>query len=36
LAALGSSIGAMKGKIKIHGDIMSTGITWNAERGTLT
>jgi antitoxin (DNA-binding transcriptional repressor) of toxin-antitoxin stability system len=24
-------IGCMKGKIKIHGDIMSTGIKWNAE-----
>lgn len=23
--------GSMKGKIKIHGDIMSTGIKWNAE-----
>lgn len=24
-------IGCMKGKIKIHGNIMSTGIKWNAE-----
>jgi antitoxin (DNA-binding transcriptional repressor) of toxin-antitoxin stability system len=24
-------IGSMKGKIKIHGDIFSTGIKWNAE-----
>ena len=24
-------IGSMKGKIKIHGDIMSTGVKWNAE-----
>lgn len=24
-------IGAMKGKIKIHGDIFSTGIKWDAE-----
>ncbi|HSI87443.1 MAG TPA: type II toxin-antitoxin system Phd/YefM family antitoxin [Pyrinomonadaceae bacterium] len=24
-------IGSMKGKIKIHGDIMSTGIKWDAE-----
>lgn len=24
-------IGSMKGKIKVHGDIMSTGVKWNAE-----
>jgi prevent-host-death family protein len=24
-------IGSMKGKIKVHGDIFSTGIRWNAE-----
>ncbi len=24
-------IGSMKGKIKIHGDILSTGIKWDAE-----
>jgi len=24
-------IGSMKGKIQIHGDIMSTGIKWDAE-----
>ena len=24
-------IGSMKGKIKIHGDIVSTGLKWNAE-----
>ncbi len=24
-------IGSMKGKIEIHGDIMSTGIKWDAE-----
>lgn len=24
-------IGSMKGKIKIHGDIFSTGIKWDAE-----
>ena len=24
-------IGSMKGKIKVHGDIMSTGIKWDAE-----
>jgi hypothetical protein len=24
-------IGCMEGKIKIHGDIMSTGIKWDAE-----
>jgi antitoxin (DNA-binding transcriptional repressor) of toxin-antitoxin stability system len=24
-------IGSMKGKIKIHGDILSTGLEWNAE-----
>jgi len=24
-------IGSMKGEIKIHGDIMSTGIKWDAE-----
>ena len=24
-------IGSMKGKMKIHGDIMSTGIKWDAE-----
>ncbi len=24
-------IGSMKGQIKIHGDIMSTGIKWDAE-----
>lgn len=24
-------IGALKGKIKVKGDIMSTGIKWNAE-----
>jgi antitoxin (DNA-binding transcriptional repressor) of toxin-antitoxin stability system len=24
-------IGSMKGKIKIHGDIMSTGIKWDAQ-----
>ena len=24
-------IGAMKDKIKIHGDIFATGMTWNAE-----
>lgn len=26
-------IGSMKGKIKIKGDILSTGIDWNAESG---
>ena len=24
-------IGSMKGKIKVHGDIFSTGIKWDAE-----
>ncbi|HEY6969524.1 MAG TPA: type II toxin-antitoxin system Phd/YefM family antitoxin [Candidatus Angelobacter sp.] len=24
-------IGSMKGKIKVHGDILSTGIKWDAE-----
>lgn len=24
-------IGSMKGKIKVHGDILTTGIRWNAE-----
>jgi prevent-host-death family protein len=24
-------IGSMKGKIKIHGDILTTGLRWNAE-----
>ena len=24
-------IGSMKGKIRIHGDIHSTGVRWNAE-----
>jgi prevent-host-death family protein len=24
-------IGSMKGKIKVHGDILTTGIDWNAE-----
>ena len=24
-------IGSMKGKIKVHGDIMSTGIKWDAQ-----
>ena len=24
-------IGSMKGKLKIHGDIMSTGIKWDAQ-----
>ncbi|HET9742915.1 MAG TPA: hypothetical protein VFQ00_09200 [Terriglobales bacterium] len=24
-------IGSMKGKIKIHGDVLSTGIKWDAE-----
>ena len=24
-------IGSMKGKIRIHGDIQSTGVRWNAE-----
>ena len=24
-------IGSMKGKIQIHGDIMSTGLDWNAQ-----
>lgn len=24
-------IGSMKGKIKIHGDIFSTGLNWDAE-----
>ncbi|HEY6249386.1 MAG TPA: type II toxin-antitoxin system Phd/YefM family antitoxin [Candidatus Angelobacter sp.] len=24
-------IGSMKGKLKVHGDILSTGIKWNAE-----
>ncbi|MBI3208051.1 MAG: type II toxin-antitoxin system prevent-host-death family antitoxin [Candidatus Solibacter usitatus] len=27
----GSLIGTMKGKIKIHGDILTTGRKWNAE-----
>lgn len=27
----GDLIGSMKGKIKINGDIMSTGLKWNAE-----
>jgi prevent-host-death family protein len=27
-----SLIGALKGKIKIRGDILSTGTRWNAER----
>jgi prevent-host-death family protein len=26
-------IGSMKGKIKIKGDILSTGLEWNAESG---
>ena len=26
-------VGSMKGKIKIHGDIFSSGIQWNAESG---
>ncbi len=25
-------IGSLKGKIKIKGDILSTGVRWNAER----
>ena len=25
-------IGSLSGKVKITGDIMSTGLTWNAER----
>ena len=24
-------IGSMKGKIKIHGDIVATGVKWNAQ-----
>lgn len=28
-----SLIGSMKGKIKIKGDIFTTGVTWNAESG---
>ena len=24
-------IGSMKGKIQVHGDILSTGLKWNAE-----
>ena len=24
-------IGSMKGKIKVHGDILSTGLKWDAE-----
>jgi antitoxin (DNA-binding transcriptional repressor) of toxin-antitoxin stability system len=27
----GELIGSMKDKIEIHGDILSTGIKWNAE-----
>lgn len=27
-----SLIGSLKGKIKIRGDIVSTGVRWNAER----
>ena len=27
-----SLIGSLKGKIKIRGDILSTGVRWNAER----
>jgi prevent-host-death family protein len=26
-------VGSMRGKIKIHGDIFSTGMDWNAESG---
>jgi len=26
-----SLIGSMKGKIQVHGNILSTGIKWNAE-----
>jgi prevent-host-death family protein len=26
-------IGAMKGKIKVHGDLFTTGMEWNAESG---
>jgi prevent-host-death family protein len=28
-------IGSMKGKIKIKGDLLSTGVNWNAERPPL-
>jgi len=28
----GSLIGSLKGKIKIKGNILSTGVRWNAER----
>lgn len=27
----GELIGSMRGKIKIHGDILSTGVKWDAE-----
>ena len=26
-------IGSMKGKIKVKGDLLTTGLTWNAESG---
>jgi antitoxin (DNA-binding transcriptional repressor) of toxin-antitoxin stability system len=29
-------IGAMKGKIRVKGDVLSTGLEWDAERKTRT
>jgi hypothetical protein len=28
-------IGALKGKIRIHGDVLSTGLEWDAGKVTL-
>ena len=28
-------IGALKGKIRIHGDVFSTGLEWDAAKGTI-
>lgn len=34
-AKASSKIGLLKGKLKISGDILQTGISWNAEKGDL-
>jgi prevent-host-death family protein len=34
-AGVGDWIGSMKGKLRIKGDIFSTGIRWEAERGLI-
>jgi hypothetical protein len=28
-------IGALKGKIRIHGDVFSTGLEWDAAKGSI-